>query len=65
MALPPAVTQFTPDPFSDGREVSASSLHPAGRQAAWAEVGEALRAFEDGQTGFVGPSELLVAVGTR
>jgi len=42
-----------------------SSLDPPGRQAAWAEVGGALRTFEDEQTGFVGPCELLVAVGTR
>jgi hypothetical protein len=42
-----------------------SSLDPAGRDAAWAEVGAALQKFEDGQTGFVGPCELLVAVGTK
>jgi hypothetical protein len=42
-----------------------SSLAPAGRDAAWAEVGAALRKFEDGPAGFVGPSELVLAVGTK
>jgi hypothetical protein len=42
-----------------------SSLDPAGRDAAWAEVGAALREFEDGQTGFVGPCELVLAVETK
>lgn len=42
-----------------------SPLDPAGRDAAWAEVGAALRKFEDAQTGFIGPCELLVAVGTK
>ncbi len=42
-----------------------SSLDPAGRDAAWAEVKAALRNFEDGQAGFVGPCELVLAVGTK
>jgi SAM-dependent methyltransferase len=42
-----------------------SSLDPAERDAAWAEVGAALRAFEDGQAGFTGPCELVLAVGTK
>jgi len=42
-----------------------ASLDSAGREAAWAEVGAALREFEDGGAGFVGPCELLVAVGTK
>jgi SAM-dependent methyltransferase len=42
-----------------------ASLDSAGREAAWAEVGAALREFEDGSAGFVGPCELLVAVGTK
>jgi SAM-dependent methyltransferase len=42
-----------------------SSLAPARRDAAWAEVGAALREFEDGQAGFVGPCELVLAVGTK
>jgi SAM-dependent methyltransferase len=42
-----------------------SSLDPAGRGAAWAEVGAALQAFEDAQAGFVGPCELVLAVGTK
>lgn len=41
-----------------------SSLDPAGRDAAWTEVGEGLRAFENAN-GFVGPCELVVAVGTK
>lgn len=41
-----------------------SSLDPAGRDAAWQEVGRALGEFErDGA--FVGPCELVVAVGTK
>ncbi|HVR61303.1 MAG TPA: methyltransferase domain-containing protein [Polyangia bacterium] len=42
-----------------------SSLDRAGRDAAWAEVGEALETFEDGAGRFVGPCELLVAAGTK
>ena len=42
-----------------------SSLNEAGRDAAWTEVGSALRAFESRSDGFVGPCELVVAVGTR
>ncbi len=41
-----------------------SSLDPAGRDAAWAEVGTALQGFEDGR-GFEGPCELLVATGMK
>ena len=41
-----------------------SGLSPAEREAAWQEVGEALRQFETGE-GFVGPCEMLVAAGTR
>jgi hypothetical protein len=41
-----------------------SSLDETGRQAAWQEVGRALHEFErDGA--FVGPCELVVAVGTK
>jgi hypothetical protein len=42
-----------------------SSLDQAGRDAAWGEVGAALRKFDDGPAGFVAPCELLVAVGTK
>jgi len=42
-----------------------SSLDEAGRDAAWAEVGNALQDFERADDGFVGPCELVVAVGTR
>jgi SAM-dependent methyltransferase len=42
-----------------------SSLDAAGRDAAWAEVGAALRDFERSGEGFVGPCQLIVAVGSR
>ena len=42
-----------------------SSLDEGGRDTAWAEVGNALREFERSPEGFVGPCELVVAVGTR
>jgi SAM-dependent methyltransferase len=42
-----------------------SSLDATGRDAAWTEVGAALREFENGQAGFVGPCELVLAVGTK
>ena len=42
-----------------------STLEPAAREAAWADVGAALREFEARDGAFVAPSELLVAVGTK
>jgi hypothetical protein len=42
-----------------------SGLDPAGRDAAWAEVGTALQKFEQSATDFIGPCELLIAVGTK
>jgi SAM-dependent methyltransferase len=42
-----------------------SSLEPAGRDAAWAEVGRALRDFEDPKGAFAGPCELVLVVGTK
>jgi len=42
-----------------------SSLEPAARDAAWEEVGSALRSFEDAGAGFIGPCELVLAVGTK
>ncbi len=42
-----------------------SSLDQAGRDAAWHEVGRALSEFERGGEGFVGPCELVVAVGAK
>lgn len=39
-------------------------LDEAGREAAWQEVGEALREFEDAD-GFSGPCEMLVGAATR
>lgn len=41
-----------------------AALPEAAREAAWAEVGEALRQF-DGPDGFAGPCRLLVGAGTR
>lgn len=41
-----------------------SGLDEAGREAAWAEIEQELKAFE-GALGFEGPCELVVAVGTK
>ena len=41
-----------------------AGLGPAERDAAWAEIEQELRAFE-GPQGFVGPCEMIVAVGTK
>ena len=41
-----------------------SGLDEAGREAAWDEIAVALRAFET-PAGFVGPCELVLAVGTK
>jgi SAM-dependent methyltransferase len=41
-----------------------SGLADPEREAAWAEVGAALRQFE-GSRGFVGPCELLIGIGTK
>ena len=42
-----------------------STLDESGRDAAWSEVGSALTEFERNGEGFVGPCELVVAVGTN
>lgn len=42
-----------------------AALDERARQAAWADVGAALREFEDDRGKFVGPCELVVAVGTK
>jgi ubiquinone/menaquinone biosynthesis C-methylase UbiE len=39
-------------------------LSPAEREATWAEIGQALTAYE-GADGFVGPCEMLVVTGTK
>jgi SAM-dependent methyltransferase len=41
-----------------------SGLGPADQEAAWTEIGQALRQFET-PAGFVGPCELVVVVGTK
>jgi SAM-dependent methyltransferase len=42
-----------------------SSLDAAARDAAWAEVGAAVHEFERPGEGFVGPCQLVIAVGVR
>ena len=42
-----------------------SSLDQAERDAAWAEVGSSLAEFEEDSGKFVGPCELVIAVGTK
>jgi hypothetical protein len=42
-----------------------SSLEPSARDEAWREVGAALEELGQKPAGFVGPCELIVAVGTR
>ena len=42
-----------------------SGLDAPGQEEAWREISEALRAFEGADGGFVGPCELVVAVGTK
>ncbi|HVW27771.1 MAG TPA: methyltransferase domain-containing protein [Polyangiaceae bacterium] len=42
-----------------------SALDESARQAAWSEVGAALREFEDEQGRFVGPCELVIGVATK
>jgi hypothetical protein len=42
-----------------------SSLDSAAREAAWDEVGSALRQFEESGQSFVGPCELVVGVGVK
>ncbi len=41
-----------------------AALDEAGREEAWEEIESELRQFE-GADGFAGPSELIVAAGTR
>lgn len=41
-----------------------SGLSPAEQESTWAEIGEALRAFET-PAGFVGPCELVIVAGTK
>jgi SAM-dependent methyltransferase len=42
-----------------------SGLDEPSREATWAEVGRALAGFERAGEGFVGPCELVIAVGTK
>jgi len=41
-----------------------AGLDEAGREAAWAEIAQELRQFE-GPSGFTGPCEMVIAVGTK
>ena len=59
-----ACVQFERDSFGALHQMLAG-LDESGRRAAWDEIGEALRAMESPGEGFVGPCELVVAVGTR
>lgn len=63
MASAAACLRFEQESFGALHQM-LSSLDQAGRDAAWQEVGRALAEFErDGA--FVGPCELVVAVGTK
>jgi SAM-dependent methyltransferase len=62
MASAAACLRFEQESFGALHQM-LSGLDPAGREAAWQEVGRALREFERDGT-FVGPCELVVAVGT-
>ncbi len=42
-----------------------STLDEGAREDAWSEVASALREFERGSEGFVGPCELVVGVATK
>jgi ubiquinone/menaquinone biosynthesis C-methylase UbiE len=55
--------QFERDSFGALHQM-LSGLDEAGREAAWDEIAVALRAFET-PAGFVGPCELVLAVGTK
>ena len=59
-----ACVAFERDSFGALHQMLAG-LDDAGRLAAWDEIGTALRAMESPAEGFVGPCELVVAVGTR
>jgi SAM-dependent methyltransferase len=55
--------RFERESFGALQQMLGSLAEPA-REAAWAEVGEALKQFE-GPDGFRGPCRLLVGAGTR
>ncbi|MGZ5921752.1 MAG: class I SAM-dependent methyltransferase [Rhizomicrobium sp.] len=55
--------RFERDSFGALHQMLAG-LDQAGREAAWVEIEEKLRAFE-GPQGFTGPCELVVGVGTK
>jgi ubiquinone/menaquinone biosynthesis C-methylase UbiE len=60
-----ACVRFERDSFGALHQMLAG-LDEAGRQEAWDEIAEALRAFEDASAGgFIGPCELVIAVGTK
>jgi len=59
-----ACVQFERDSFGALHQM-LSGLDQAGREAAWDEIAAALREFETADQGFVGPCELVIAVGTK
>jgi SAM-dependent methyltransferase len=59
-----ACLQFERDSFGALHQMLAG-LDEAGREAAWTEIAETLRGMERPGEGFVGPCELVVAVGRR
>jgi SAM-dependent methyltransferase len=65
LRLPSAATclLFEQDSFGALHQM-LSRLDEAGREAAWTEIGERLRAFET-EDGFVGPCEMLVVGGSK
>ena len=59
-----ACLQFERESFGALHQMLASLDEP-GREAAWTEIAETLRGMERSGEGFVGPCELVVAVGRR
>jgi hypothetical protein len=57
-----ACVQFERDSFGALHQM-LSGLDDAGRAAAWDEITEALGGMETPDRGFVGPCELVIAVG--
>jgi hypothetical protein len=63
MASAVACLRFERESFGALHQMLAG-LDAAGREAAWEEIAAALTRFE-GDDGFVGPCELLIAAGSR
>ena len=63
MATAAECVRFEQESFGALHQMLAGLPEP-GREEAWAEIGEALAAFE-GPDGFVGPCQMLVVTGTK